>query len=64
MPNQRSAAPVRKVQAVGLAGAVSAILIWIISETTKIVIPPEIASAITTVVSVLVGYVVPAAGGE
>ena len=54
-----SALPVRKVAAGGAAGAITAIIVWILSAAFKIDIPPEIAAAITVVLSFIAGYVIP-----
>ncbi len=54
-----SALPVRKVSAGGLAGALTAIIVWILSAAFKIDIPPAIASAITVVIGFIVAYLVP-----
>ena len=35
----------------GLAGAITIILVWIVSQFGHVTIPPEVASAITTVVA-------------
>ncbi len=59
-----SAFPVRKVAAGGAAGAITAIIVWILSAAFKINIPPEIASAITVVLSFLAGYLIPPAPGD
>jgi hypothetical protein len=52
--------PTRKVGAGALAGAVSVVLVWCLNsfvlKETKIT--PEIASAITTIVTFIVGYVI------
>ncbi len=47
-----------KVATGALAGAVSVILVWIITKC-GIEVPPEIASAFTTVISALAGYFAP-----
>lgn len=54
-----SALPVRKVTAAGVAGAATAIIVWILSAAFKVNIPPEIASAITVVLAVAAGYFIP-----
>ncbi len=51
----------RKVGAGGLAGALSVILVWIISEVGAD-IPGEVASAITTVLTFVTAWVVPDKG--
>ena len=59
-----SAAPTRKVTAGGLAGALTVILIWVLSAGFKVNIPPEVASAITVVFSFIVSYFVPPAASD
>jgi hypothetical protein len=64
-PKRVSYVPTRKVGAGAFAGALSTILVWLINSfiltgTTKIT--PEIASALTTVLTFLVGYFVPEGG--
>lgn len=54
-----SALPVRKVTAAGVAGAATAIIVWILSAAFKVNIPPEIASAITVVLAFAAGYFLP-----
>jgi hypothetical protein len=60
----RQYAPYRKVSAGALAGALSIILVWVVNafvlpESNPL--PGEVASAITTVLTFVVGYVVPEA---
>jgi hypothetical protein len=52
-------APTQKVAAGGLGGAVSVIVIAILQHYAKLDIDPTLASAITTIVSFLVAYIVP-----
>lgn len=54
--------PTRKVGASALAGALSVVLVWIIHNfvlTGSTQITAEIASALTTILTFLVGYFVP-----
>lgn len=51
-----------KVMTSSLAGAVTVLLVWGLSFA-KIQIPPEVASAITALISLIVGYMVPSGGG-
>jgi putative flippase GtrA len=55
---QPSAAPTAKVSAVGIGGSVTAVLFWILGQFWSVEIPPEIAAAITTIISFLSGYLV------
>lgn len=59
-----SLAPVRKVAAGGIGGAISTILVWIIQQWMRQPIPAEVAAAITTVIVFMVGYLTPAGAGE
>jgi hypothetical protein len=59
-----SAFPVRKVAAGGVAGALTTIIVWILSVAFKIDIPPEIAAAITVVLSFAAGYFIPPAAND
>jgi hypothetical protein len=54
-----SAAPTQKVAAGGIGGAVSVIVIAVLQHYANLSIDPTLASAITTVVSFAVGYIVP-----
>ena len=47
----------RKVQAAGLGGALGIITVWLISFGVDV--PGEVAAAISTVLSVAVGWFVP-----
>jgi putative flippase GtrA len=47
----------RKVAAGGIAGAVTVIVVWVAS-LADVDVPPEVASAFTTLISVAVGYFV------
>ncbi len=54
--------PSRKVGAGALAGALSVVLVWIINTfvlTGSVKITGEVASAMTTILTFLVGYFVP-----
>ena len=56
--------PSRKVGAGALAGALSVVLVWIINTfvlTGSMKITGEVASAMTTILTFLVGYFVPEA---
>lgn len=51
--------PNRKVTAAGLAGALTTVLAWLLAATTKVEVPPEVAAAITTILTVGTAYLVP-----
>lgn len=50
--------PNRKVAAGGLSGGLSLIIVWLLGQTDAEV-PPEVAAALTTVITFVVGYFVP-----
>ena len=56
--------PKAKVVAGGLGGAVSVILIWILSAYANVELPAEVAAAFTLVVSTVVAYLIPEAAEE
>lgn len=53
--DQPSAVPTEKVAAAGIAGAITVILVWIAGEA-GVVVPPEVASAFTTLVAFAAAY--------
>lgn|GEM_PF-4391561 len=55
----RSAAPIRKVGVGGLGGAVAAVAILIYEQAYHQKLDPTLASAITVIITFLVGYYVP-----
>jgi lipopolysaccharide export LptBFGC system permease protein LptF len=58
MPPPRRA-PTRKVAAGGVAGALSAIIVYVLNQyviPSAKQIPPEMASLLTTVISFITGY--------
>jgi uncharacterized membrane protein YjjB (DUF3815 family) len=56
-----SAAPVRKVAVSGLAGAITTVVIWILNEWVlkDHQISGQIGAAITTILTVVIGYLIP-----
>jgi hypothetical protein len=52
-------APSRKVVTSGIAGALVTIIVWVVQAGFKISVPSEVAAAAVTIVSAVVGYVVP-----
>lgn len=59
-----TAAPARKVAAGGLGGAVSVIVIACLQHFAKLNIDPTLASAITIVISFILGYFIPPGAGD
>lgn len=49
----------RKANYGGLAGALSVVLVWLVHSVYEVKIPPEVASAITTILGVLIYIVTP-----
>lgn len=60
MAQQSSAAPIRKVTVGLLTGAVTTIIVWVLS-LAKVEVPAIVASAITAVLTFVVSYIVPPA---
>jgi hypothetical protein len=64
-PRSASAAPVRKVAAGAIGGALTTILVWAIRLVApQVVIPAEVASALTTLIVFAVAYFTPPGAGE
>jgi hypothetical protein len=59
MARTANAYPTQKVTAAGLAGAVSILVVWGLSQFANIDISPEVASAFTTLLAFLAGYLTP-----
>ena len=55
----RSGAPVRKVAASGVGGALATLILWALAQFANFHPEPEVAAAITTVITFLVGYFTP-----
>lgn len=49
-------APQPKVVAGGIAGSVTAVLLWVLSEYGGVVLPPEVAAAVTTIIGFAASY--------
>ncbi len=47
--------PVPKMQAAGIAGSITVVLIFILGQI-DFEVPPEVASAVTVIISFLAGY--------
>lgn len=58
-PTKSSLAPHPKVIVGTLAGAATAILVWVLNTYAKANIPGEIGSAITVVISSVLAYIIP-----
>lgn len=55
--NQSSAAPTNKMTAVGISGALTVVLVYILGQF-GVAMPVEVASAVTVLISFLSGYIV------
>jgi hypothetical protein len=56
--------PTKKVAAAGVAGAVSIVVVWVLHRFVQVDVPPEVASAGTTILAFLAGYFMPPASRE
>lgn len=63
-PRMATSKPTRKVQAGGLAAAVTIIIVWSLRQFAGVEVPVEVGMAITTVVSLLTQYIVPPAAQD
>ena len=48
--------PTKKVTNGGLAGGLSILIVWVVSYFGNVEIPPEVASALTTVLGFVTAY--------
>jgi putative flippase GtrA len=55
--NQPSIAPTTKVTAGGVAGALTVLVVWILG-LLHVPVPPEVASALTVVISFVASYLI------
>jgi putative flippase GtrA len=55
--NQPSIAPTTKVAAGGIAGALTVVVVWILG-LLHVPVPPEVASALTVIISFITSYFV------
>ena len=55
--NQPSMAPTTKVAAGGVAGALTVLVVWILG-LLHVAVPPEVASALTVIISFITSYFV------
>jgi hypothetical protein len=56
--------PIRKVQAGTLAGALSAVLVWVLTTYWKVPVSADLAVALTTILTALVAYFTPRAAQD
>lgn len=56
--NQPTVAPTNKIAAVGVSGALSIVIVYLLGQF-GVEMPNEVASAITLLISALSGYIVP-----
>jgi putative flippase GtrA len=55
--NQPSIAPTTKVAAGGVAGALTVLVVWVLG-LLHVPVPPEVASALTVIISFVTSYLV------
>lgn len=58
MPKSSSITISRKVAAGGLAGSLTIILVWVLNTAIGVDVPPEVASAFTTILTFGTGFIV------
>lgn len=56
MAEQLNGSPTRKVMAGALSGAVTVVAVWLLGLFAKVDIPPEVAVAVSTIISFFVSY--------
>ena len=61
---RRTNVPVNKVTVSTLAGALAAILVWLLRTYTSIDIPPEVQDALIVLLTFLAGWLTPPGAGE
>lgn len=58
-PRMSTNVPTSKVQAVGLAAALTTIVVWLVKTLAHVDMPTDVAMAVQGVIVVLVGYLTP-----
>lgn len=58
-PRMSTSVPTSKMQAVGLAAAITTIVVWLVRTLAHVDMPTEVAMAVQAVIVVLVGYATP-----
>lgn len=56
--NQPTSKPTQKVAAMGIAGSLTVIVVYLVQEIFNVIIPAEVAAAITTVIGFAAGYLI------
>jgi hypothetical protein len=64
MARSATVLPVQKITAVGIAGAISTMIVWGLDEFANRRMPPETQGALMTIITFLAGYVTPPGEGE
>lgn len=54
--NQPTSAPTPKMAAVGISGAITVVLVYLVEALLDIEMPAEVASALTIIVGFVAGY--------
>jgi putative flippase GtrA len=57
----KALAPRAKVVAGGLGGALGVIVVWLLTTYGNVEVPAEVAAAIATIFSIVLGYITPEA---
>lgn len=57
--SEKSAKPIRKINAVAISGFTITVVTWLVTEYANIELTPDVAAAITTLVTFGIGYLVP-----
>lgn len=54
--DQDSAAPTNKVMAAAAGGALTTVVVWIVSLVSEVEVPAEVAAALTTLIGFVAAY--------
>ena len=61
---QKSDSPTRKVMVAGVAGAASAVVVWVMEVSLGMEVPAEVAVALSTLIGFFAAYFVPPHPGD
>lgn len=62
--NQPTASPTAKVEAAGIGGAATTVLIYLVQTYTEVTLPATVAAAIVTLIAFGAAYLKPSKVGE
>lgn len=54
--DQPTPAPVPKVMAAGIAGAITTLIVWIANYMLDVQVPAEVGAGLTTIIAFIAGY--------